>query len=203
MSLGRSNGELRLRGPALELLDDLVHAMGQPLTALQMCRVLALKGAAEAEAMEDLAAQVESATEVYRALRMLIEASTRAAEVTDLGVMLRRMEADWRRRVDRRGGLLRLEVARAAERVLGGAGTEQALDRIFDAVLSGVMFGTEMEMLVRTEDADLVLSGSGPNGGIEEQAWTLRVARILIESSGGGVVYSGHPVCARVRFARA
>lgn len=202
MWLARSNAALTLRGPALELLDELVHAMGQPLTGLQMCRVLAMKGAADAEVLGDLAGQVESATEVYRALRMLLEASEGEAETMEVGAMVRRMEADWGRRVDRRGAMLRVEVGESSGRVMGGVGLEQGLDQVFEAVLREVLAGTEREVTVRASGAEVVFGG-GESGAQIRETWTLRVARLLIENAGGCVVYSGHPVCVRVRFARA
>lgn len=202
MLLARSDAELTLRGPALELLHELVHAMGQPLTGLQLCRVLVLKSGADAEVLGDLAGQVESATEVYRALRMLVEGSEGEAEVTEVGAMVQRFEGEWKRRAARRGAMLRVELGESSGRVMGGVGVEQGLDQVFEAVLREVLAGTEREVTMRGSGAEIVFCG-GDSGVRIQETWTLRVARCLIERAGGGVVYSGRSMCARVQFARA
>ncbi len=194
--------ELTLRGPALGLLHELVHAMGQPLTGLQLCRVLALKGGADREALGEMAGQVDSATEVYRALRLLLEAGEGEAEVMEVGAMVQRMEAGWGRRIARQGGALRVEVGESSGRVVGGIGVEESFHSVFEAVSSAVLAGTEREITVRGSGAEIVVFG-GESGVPREETWTLRVARLLLEKAGGGVVYSWHPICARVRFARA
>ena len=201
----RDGPELRLRGPARRVMHELVHAMGQPLTILQMGRVLASKGGGGGDAgqvLEELAGQVDSLTEMYRALRMLIEASEGEAESMEVALMLRRMEVMWGRRASRRGGVLRVDLDTMASGVFAGVGVEQALDRIFDAMLAGDADGTRREVRVSGEGLEVVFCAEGRDVVFEE-TWTLRVARALIEGSGGGVAYSGHPVCARVRFVRA
>ena len=170
-----------------------------------MGRVLASKGGGSADAgqvLEELAGQVDSLTEMYRALRMLIEASEGEAEEMEVALMLRRMEVMWGRRAARRGGVLRMDVDMMASGVSAGVGVEQALDRIFEGVLHGDADGMGREVRVRGEGVEVVFCADGRDVAFEE-TWTLRVARALIEGSGGGVVYSGHPVCAKVQFARA
>ena len=114
MLLARNEAELRLRGSALELLHELVHAMGQPLTALQLFRVMAVTGVMDAEMVGDVAGQVESATEMYRALRMLIEAADQAPEVTNAGTIVERFAEEWGRRAARQGARCAWRVRRAS-----------------------------------------------------------------------------------------
>ncbi len=209
--------ELTLRGPARQVLHELVHAMGQPLTILQMGRVLASKGGADADygqVLGEVAGQVDSLTEMYRALRMLIEASEAEAEEMEVAGMLRRMEVMWGRRAARQGGVLRMDVDTMASGVFAGVGVEQALDRIFEGVLHGDVAparaaalagdadGPRTEVRVLGDGLEVVFCADGRDVVFAE-TWTLRVARALIEGGGGGVAYSGHPVCARVQFARA
>lgn len=197
--------EVRLSGAAAPLLDELLHAMGQPLTSLQLCRVPAMRDGGDEggrEMLEEFAGQVESLTEMYRALRLLLEGGQGEVEPMEAGLMVRRLERDWQRRAARRRVGLRVEIDAAAGRVLGGAGVEQGLDQIFDAVLSGAAAGSIREVTVRGGEAEVTFGG-WQSGAAAAETWMLRVARVLIERAGGDVIYTGQPMCARVRFARA
>lgn len=151
------------------------------------------------EMLDEFAGQVESLTEMYRALRLLIEGCEGEVEAAEVGSLVRRLEGGWRRLAARRGVELRVEVDAASGRMLGGAAVEQAVDRIFDAVLSGIAAGAAVT--VRGRNGELTVIGGGSDGSMFKETWVLRVARVLIESAGGSVVYSGQPMCARVRFA--
>lgn len=191
--------ETRLSGTAALLLHELLHAMGQPLTSLQLCRVPGVRDAGDGdgrEVLEEFAGQVESLTEMYGALRLLLEGCEGEVEAIEAGSVVRRLERQWRRKAARRGVGLRVEATAGPGRVLGGSGVEQGLDRIFDAVLSGAA----REVTVWEGEAEVIFGG-WQAGATAVETWMLRVARVLIERAGGSVVYTGQPMCAKVRFA--
>ncbi len=79
------------------LIRDLLHAMGQPLTALQICVLLRDHGMSPLDSCDDLLAdmakQVTSLTRLFSSLRSLLECGSPSAAIT---------ASDVRRSVDQR-----------------------------------------------------------------------------------------------------
>ena len=96
VSDGEASPDLLLSGSAGLLLHDLLHAMGQPLTTLQLCRMPAARGGSgEQPFLEVIAGQIETLTEVYRALRALVAGCEGSVEPVPTEPMLRRLCSDW------------------------------------------------------------------------------------------------------------
>lgn len=188
--------EMRLSGQAALLLHELLHAMGQPLTSLQLYRLLEVEDADKRETRGEIAGQIELLTEMYQALRFLLEAGEEETEVTELAPMVHRLERGWCRFAARRGITLRLEFDGTAGRILGGAGVAQALDHIVEKALESA----RQAVSVWIGTAEIVIDGASPRAS-EAQTWMLRAARVLIERAGGAVIYGGQPTSVHVRFA--
>lgn len=90
--------------PIAELTHELLHAMGQPLTILQMCRLFVASPETISEQtmalLPELAEQVERVTELYRGVRSLFEAEAGGVprKRLSLATLVHRLLPEWQRR---------------------------------------------------------------------------------------------------------
>ncbi len=185
---------MRLAGsePALpaveaELLREMLHALGQPLTVLGGLRLMG-RGSGAEELLEEMADGAERATAIYRAMRLLVEGERGGVEV-------RGVEAEWRRRSLRRGVELRFA---------GGDGWGES--RMLEGVLGAGLRSCEAGGVMRVEVAGGWLEVAGGRECGVEGMWEMRVAeRVARVGLEGGdaverVVYKLQPFHARVRL---
>ncbi len=191
--------------PIGPLLNEMLHALGQPLTALQTCRLLARipQVRADENVLEEMANQIDTVTEIYQALRMVLETETGSRKDGEdrLDEIVPQMESRWTRLTSRRGIRMTLvcgqmELRCERERL------ELALDRIFEAVLSSVPDGATLrvEVAAMGARAQIVLLGGDQTEPGWRRTWSLRAAESLLGQIGGRVVYTFHPFCAEVQL---
>ena len=167
------------------MLNEMLHALGQPITALGMCRLLArLPESPDAQSLEDLADQVDRARDLYEALRLLLEGG---GEWASAGGAVGR----WQERVSPR----RL-------RVYPGEYERGTDSRILEGVLGAAQRSCAPEEggTVRVVEGWLEVEGGGAlTSGVP---WMLRVAEAVaaVEGAEVGMVYRLQPFHARVRL---
>ncbi len=168
------------------MLGELVHALGQPLTVLGGCRLLArMPQMQEPQSLEDLADQVDRAREIYEAIRLLLEGV--GAERIPIDAFV----SDWTRRNP--GNKLQSD---------SGHGDGAADSRILEGVVRTTVQSSWPATPILLQEKDGWLEIHGGDRLPLEVPWMLRVALAAAESEEGegGMVYKLQPFHARVRL---
>ena len=190
-----------LQEKVADLVQEMLHAMGQPLTTLQCCRLLAARCGTDTGMVADLADQVDGLTDIYQALRMLLETQT-SGDADTLRQLVEQMEVRWRRSALRRRAQLEIQFL-GGEHRSAGTSVETALEHLFEAALRSVPVGGRITVTVNAEGELVRVAFLGGNllGPGWRPTWKLRAAEALLGVRQGGVVYSVQPFGARVEFA--
>ena len=189
------------------LVREMLHAMGQPLTTLQSCRLFAHRpeklAAGNASLLQEMADQVDQVTELYRALRLLLDPDeTLAAHPNERRPNLRetlgKRTPAWRRQASHQQVTLAIETDQD-DQTAPRAPAEQALDTIFATVLTSVPPNGCLHIIHRAAHVRLAGGDQVPPGWAP--AWTLRAAGTLLASCGARVRYTTQPLfCADLCF---
>ncbi len=198
-----------ISAPVAQLTSELLHAMGQPLTILQTCRLLTGAPQVDAERAMDLlpemAEQVERITELYRGVRSLfeVEADAMRCERQSLKALVDRLEPEWRRRASRRDVLLSLELGGDEGPWIHAGRGEEVLARVFDAVLASVSVRGRMQISWICEGGNRGLAVEGGSLGDLTAAaggLNLRIAEALLRAEGGHLVCENEPMRVRLEL---
>ena len=135
-----------ISAPVLHVLSDFLHAMGQPLTTLQIFRLATAVPSTEMNEIKtllpEMAEQVDRMTDLYRGIRGLFEAEAAASQVDELSlsVLLERLEPEWRRQAFQHHVQIRFELeGRATMPCLRMSRGLKALSDLFDVILPSVL----------------------------------------------------------------
>ena len=175
--------------------------MGQPLTTLQAFRLLASTPssdpAVDRRTHVDLAEQVDHLTDLYRALRLLLEVETDHSPSfeTAPGQIINRLQPEWQHRALRRGVTLTL-VWQNQPLVRLPISSERLFDLLFDATLSGILEAGHLQITVthQPESLQLTVTGGSLPTSSPAPAWIVRVAIFLLEARGVRVALDAEPV---------
>ncbi len=224
MSSASSNVPVvELSAPVADLMDELLHAMGQPLTTLQGYRLLPVLPASErADLIADMAEQVERVTDFYRDLRSLFAAErSRADTSTGPGCTLRTLEPEWQRLAARHDVTLItnfLPESPIPRRLSRRA--QQAIDHIVQAALASTPATSQIRILATEACSQtgndehgvtvrcLIDTTSPTVSPISPKlspppptiCGALRMAQALLQAEGGRVVYNLQPFRATIEL---
>lgn len=191
------------------LLGELLHAMGQPLTILQMCRLSAalpdLERDSASTLLPEMAEQVERVTDLYRGVRILFEAEAGAVqnEAVSLGTLLCRLEPEWQRRAGRRSVQFLLEPHEGtAMPALNATRGEEALTCLFEAVLASVPDRATMRWSWFSDiGVNGLLAGGGPvPPNASSGTLSLRIAEALFQVDGCRLGWEYSPLRVRLEL---
>lgn len=190
------------------LVRDLLHAMGQPLTGLQMCVLLRdhgrPTGASSDELLADMAEQVTILTRLFATLRNLLECDSPSAAITasDLWQTVHHRLARWQGEAAARGITLivhGLASGDSRQRNLWNGGPLQTcLQDVFEAALLSSPRGGQIALeLVSEVDLHGVLFRLRGGDLLSESSFSARyglpVARALLSSPAQCCTYTTRP----------
>ncbi len=190
------------------LVRDLLHAMGQPLTALQMCVLLRdhgwPTGASDNDLLTDMADQVTSLTRLFASLRNLIEHGSLPVAVTafDLRHSVHHRLARWHKEATVRKITLVVRGLTFPDyqpiKVWNGGPLQVCLQDVFEAaLLSCPTHGqVAVELLSGMDSNGLLLRVRGgdllPESSFSAR-YGLPVARALLNSAAQQCTYTTRP----------
>ena len=192
-------------------MEELLHAMGRPLTILQTCRLAKLLPRNDqSDVLAEMAGEVERLTELYRGIRDVLGAELASASSTGevpasklpLQKVVACLAADWQQKSRKHGVGLELQVQGGPK--LQQTRATQALASLFAIALSSTEHGDRIRLWSCAEGRSEVLALEGGMKLTESSqpvTQGLRIAEALLKAEGAITTYGPPPFVARIEFA--
>ena len=188
------------------LVHDLLHAMGQPLTSLQMCVLLRDAPPADSGSvgryLPEMADQVTVLSRLFRTLRRVLEPGAKPLRTTssELESLLRHLLPRWKDAAARRDLLLlttRLHLRGDDAHRVAGSPLATCLEDLFEVALESTPKRAAITLdLVVQPDASCLFRIYGEERSAEGSAYgqyTLRAAKMLLHSGGQEFRFTSEP----------